>query len=427
MDGADGIESQSYKPLDERSIGPYVAAIPAARTTLGGEPGSWRVREVGDGNLNLVFIVEGPAGGVVVKQALPYLRLVGESWPLPLERSWFESMALAEQARAAPGRVPRIWSADKTGAAITMEYLSPHVILRKALIAGRRLPLMAGHMADFLANSLFKTSDLYLSADRKKTLMAKFCANTALCKITEDLVFTDPYRMAPANRWTTPQLDETAAAIRADGPLKAAAQELKLKFLSSAEALIHGDLHTGSIMVTDEDTRAIDPEFGFFGPMGFDVGALLGNLLIAYVAYPAHAPDAGAASQYRAWILDQTELVWSGFDQRFRVLWASEAKGDAFVAELFENADGVAALESARHRYMGNLFADSLGFAGCKMIRRILGLAHVEDLESIADPDRRAAAEKQVLALGRALVLWRAELRGFADVRSLVHRLAGAP
>ena len=39
---------------------------------------------MGDGNLNLVFIVKGPQGGVAVKQALPYVRLVGESWPLPL-------------------------------------------------------------------------------------------------------------------------------------------------------------------------------------------------------------------------------------------------------------------------------------------------------------------------------------------------------
>ena len=62
-------------------------------------------------------------------------------------------------------------------------------------------------------------------------------------------------------------------------------QQLKLKFLTSAEALVHGDLHTGSIMVTEEDTRAIDPEFAFFGPMGFDVGALIGNLLIAAIAH----------------------------------------------------------------------------------------------------------------------------------------------
>ena len=52
--------------------------MPAVRERLGGEPSAWRIREVGDGNLNLVFIVEGDSGGVVVKQALPYVRLVGE-------------------------------------------------------------------------------------------------------------------------------------------------------------------------------------------------------------------------------------------------------------------------------------------------------------------------------------------------------------
>ena len=59
------------------------------------------------------------------------------------------------------------------------------------------------------------------------------------------------------------------------------------------------------------------------------------------------------------------------------------------------------------------------------MIRRVLGLAHVEVLESIADPDRRAAAENQVLALGRALILWRADVRGFAKVRGVVRWIAG--
>jgi 5-methylthioribose kinase len=34
----------------------------------------WLGVQVGDGNLNLVFIVKGPSGSVVVKQALPYVR-----------------------------------------------------------------------------------------------------------------------------------------------------------------------------------------------------------------------------------------------------------------------------------------------------------------------------------------------------------------
>ena len=34
-----------------------------------------QVREVGDGNMNFVYIVEGPQGGLVVKQALPFIRI----------------------------------------------------------------------------------------------------------------------------------------------------------------------------------------------------------------------------------------------------------------------------------------------------------------------------------------------------------------
>jgi 5-methylthioribose kinase len=416
------VDTKEYRPLDDTRLPRYLAQIPSMEALLGGEPGGWRVREVGDGNLNLVFIVEGPKAGVVVKQALPYLRLVGESWPLPLERSYFESRALIEQQRAAPGLTPRLYAIDRVGAVIVMEYLQPHIILRKALIKGQALPLFADHMSTFLANSLFKTSDLFLPAARKKALVGEFSANFGLCKLTEDLVFTDPYRIAPGNRWTSPQLDETAAAFRADGPLKAEVQALKLKFLTGTEALVHGDFHTGSIMVTDTDTRAIDPEFAFFGPMGFDVGALLANLVIAAIAHRVHRPgELGDA--YRTWILDQAELIWTEFARKFRALWDSEGTGDAFTADLFSDAAGQVALSEAKDTYMANLFADSLGFAGTKMIRRVLGLAHVEDLESIADPELRATTERKVLAIGRHLIMSRATLQRFQDVLHAVEEI----
>ena len=83
--------SSAYAPIDGAKLSAKLADLPKARERLGGDPTAWRVREVGDGNLNLVFIVEGPAGGVCVKQALPYVRAGGESWPMPLERAFFEN------------------------------------------------------------------------------------------------------------------------------------------------------------------------------------------------------------------------------------------------------------------------------------------------------------------------------------------------
>ncbi len=65
---------------------------------------------------------------------------------------------------------------------------------------------------------------------------------------------------------------------------------------------------------------------------------------------------------------------------------------------------------------MRSLYEDTLAFAGAKMIRRILGLAHVEDLEAIADPETRARCERKALRLARELLVGPAGYAGMADV-----------
>ena len=413
----------TYAPVDGSRLAGELGAIAAVRERLGGAPSDWRIREVGDGNLNLVFIVEGEREGVVVKQALPYVRLVGESWPLPLERSWFEYSALTEQARHAPRLTPEVFHFDRGQAMIVMEYLKPHVIMRKGLIRGVEYPRFADDIAEFLAATLFNTSALAGTAAAHKARLELFAPNIALCKITEDLVFTDPYREAPLNRWTRPHLDEQKTAFERDSALKVAAQALKLKFMTRAEALIHGDLHTGSIMITADDTRVIDPEFAFIGPMGFDVGAVIGNLFLAYFAQGGHEAEPGARDAYREWVLAQAGKVWSGFHDRFLSLWRAAPAGDAYPASLFPSDDDKAAIEKERGRFLRALFEDALGFAGAKMIRRILGLAHVEDLESIADPERRARCEAKALRLARELVVGARGFASLADVAGAARSL----
>jgi 5-methylthioribose kinase len=412
-----------YAPLTDASLRGLVSGVPACRELLKGDPAGWQVREVGDGNLNLVFIVTSGAAGVVVKQALPYVRLVGESWPLPLDRAHFEHEALKLQAAHVPMHVPRVYHFDPGQAAIVMAYLSPHIILRKGLIRRVRYPDLADHLSTFMAEMLFRTSDLFLPADAKRTAQALFCHNTALCKISEDLIFTDPYRVAPLNRWTSPELDALAAAFRADAGLKVAVQELKWAFLTRGEALLHGDLHTGSVMVTQSETRVIDPEFAFFGPIGFDVGAILANLMLSYLAQSGHDGDGDAIAAYRVWLLDIIEAVWILFETKFMSLWRTSAAGDAFAAGLFADPAGAAALENHRQATMARIFADSVGFAGAKMVRRILGLAHVEDLESIENPAVRSACEAKALHLARDLMLERSAI---GDVMRLRARIEAA-
>jgi 5-methylthioribose kinase len=393
------------------------------RERLGSPPQDWRVREVGDGNLNLVFIVETQSGGVVVKQALPYVRLVGESWPLPIKRSFFEYHALTRQAVRDPGRVPAIYHFDERQALIVMEYLSPHKILRRDLEAGVRHEGLADQLGNFLARTLFRGSDLCMKTAERKADVALFSDNVALCDITEQLVFTDPYYAAAMNRHTSPQLDGIVAQLRADVDLKVAAQQLKLKFCNHAETLLHGDLHTGSIMAHAGDARVIDPEFACYGPFGFDVGMLIANFLMAYFAQSGHERAKGERDGFRAWTLDVAEDVWTRFRDEFSHLWRTERTGILYPAALYEAQGHALAAEQALGALLHDIWVDALGFAGVEMHRRILGLAHIAEFEHIEDLDLRAACEAKALRLGRHLAVNRARLLGFADVRAAAVRL----
>lgn len=412
----DASRQDEYRILREADLRDYLAGLAAIAGLLGGSPAAWSISEVGDGNLNLVFIVRGKDGAIAVKQALPYVRLVGESWPLPLSRSHYEHLALTYQAQLTPHLVPAILHHNEALALIAMEFLAPHIIMRKGLVAGISYPRFVDDITTFLARTLFFSSDIAVPAAQKKQGIAAFAGNHALCKITEDLIFTDPYRIAELNRWTSPWLVATAARFREDLDLHVAISRLKLKFLGSPEALIHGDLHTGSIMVTESETRVIDPEFAFYGPMGFDIGAVIANLLMSYLASSGHERSPGDRRSFETWLLEVIESVWTEFSRKFIVLWRSEANGDAYPAALFAGEAGAARLETERQAYMVRLFGDTVGFAAAKIIRRILGLAHNIDFELIADPKRRAVCEARSLRLARAMMVETAAFPTIASV-----------
>lgn len=409
----------AYEPLTPESLPARLAGVAAVADAVGGPPEGWSVEEVGDGNLNLVFIVKGAAGSVIVKQALPYVRLVGDSWPLGLQRAFFEYNALIRQEAVDPGVVPAVLHFEEAQALIVMEHLTPHIILRNQTMAGDRVTDLGGVMGRFCARTAFRCSDLHMDTAKKKADVALFSGNVELCDITETLVFTDPYFDAEMNRHTAPQLDAVVAELRADTALKIEAQHLKRAFTAHAGTLCHGDLHAGSIMVTGESVRIIDPEFAFYGPLGFDVGMLIGNFLMAFHAMPAHVADPEDCAAYQDWLLRVTQDTWQTFAAEFRRLWQTERSGILYPPALYEDQGQDAASAEACDQVLAEIFADLLGFAGVEMHRRILGLAHVAEFDTIEDPDTRAPLEEKSLRLGRALVLRRHEITDIDTVLGL--------
>ena len=290
-------------------------------------------------------------------------------------------------------------------------------MVRGGLIDGIVYPHLADHISTFLARTLFHGSDLYLAADAKKAAVSGDI-NAELCRITEDLVFTFPFEDNPSNVYNPALSAAAIERLRTHEPLRRAAGEMKWAFMNHAETLVHGDLHTGSIMANERETYVIDPEFAFYGPMGFDTGAFIANLLLAYYARDWHDRVASREpAAYQRWLLEQVEAVWNGFAQKFAQIWREHERetGRAWIG----GPAGSQAAEAFREDFIRRLLADTLGFAGCKMIRRIVGVAKVAEITSIKDETVRAQIEVRCLRLAEALLVRRRELASIEAVSAL--------
>ena len=99
--------------------------------------------------------------------------------------------------------------------------------------------------------------------------------------ITADYVFTFPYTEHETNFWT-PGLEPEVQRLKADTDFLQQAENLKQIFLTAQQAVTHGDLHTGSVLVQNNTAKVIDAEFAFYGPVGFDLGLYWANYLLSY-------------------------------------------------------------------------------------------------------------------------------------------------
>ena len=376
---------------------------------------AWTAKEIGDGNINFVYIITGasPDKCVIVKQGLPYVRCVGESWPLTQERVRYEAEALIQAHMFCSAHVPEVYVYDAALAVIVMRYLEPpHIILRGGIIEGKVYPRLAEHVGEYLATTLYKSSALAVGGAGLRRARQAFGQNEDMCELTEQVIFTEPYGKADNNHWTTPQLDDIVREIQSDAELKRAINALKEKFMTEGQALLHGDLHTGSLMCTESTTYAIDHEFAFYGPMGFDIGAFLANILLAYYSQSGwESCNGDDRSNQREWLLGSFKSTWDVFETRFMQQWNEQGVRDDHgslspVAHYGAGVQGGAdALEAHQRTFLRKVWVDSLGFAGAKMIRRIIGIAHVADLEKIPEVEVRARCERAALRCGRALVL----------------------
>lgn len=350
--------------------------------------------EIGDGNLNYVFRVwedDGEAS-VIVKQAGSTAR-ISDEFKLSTNRIRIESNVLKLQHKLAPGLVPEVILYDDVMNCCVMEDLSGHTILRTALLNKEKFPQFADHVTTFMVNTLLLTSDVVMDHKKKKEIMKQY-SNPELCEITEDLVYSEPFNdYKGRNEVSSLNSNWVEKHIYHDEALRLEAAKLKFSFMTNAQALVHGDLHTGSFFVTKDSTKVIDPEFAFYGPMGYDVGNVIANLIFAWCHADAVMEAGIERDSYLSWLEETIESIIDQFSSKFLAAWESNS------TEIMAGEKGFDTW------YLSTVMKDAASIAGLELIRRIVGLAKVKDITAILDEQARARAERICLSVAKSFIL----------------------
>ncbi len=361
-------------------------------------------QEIGDGNLNYVFrgVDEETGSSVIVKQAGETAR-ISDDFKLSTNRIRIESNILELEGKLAPGLVPEVFLFDDEMNCCVMEDLSDHTILRTALLNHRIFPKLADDLTTFMVNTLLLTSDVVLEHKSKKELVKNYI-NPELCEITEDLVYSEPFNnYKNRNEVFSPNKEWVENNIYGDAHLRQEAAKLKFAFMTNAQALLHGDLHTGSVFVREDSTKVIDPEFAFYGPMGYDVGNVMANLFFSWTNAAFTLEEGEKKAAYIHWLEETIKDTINLFSEKFLAGWEKNA------AEIMAKEEGL------DRWYLDSVFEDTAAVCGLELTRRIVGLAKVKDITSISHEESRTKAERVCLEAAKAFILQRKKFKTGED------------
>ncbi len=355
---------------------------------LFGERSKLTTQCFGDTHMNLVFRVQNQAGtSLIVKQGLPFARGLSERWPLTLERRRIEAEALKLFAKAAPELVVEVLHYDASQAAMLLEDLGQLDLLEPALMQGRQFHQLGRQLGEFLGKTAAANSAFMLALPQQRARQQQF-QNPEPRQITEDLLFNDPYchhernEVPAALRLAVQQLWQQEALL-------AQVARLKHAFRCQADTLTHGDFSCGSVFVAKTSLKVIDAEFAGFGPHGFDLGMMLGSLMLHYCA--ASARTEAAAKEQQQYLLSQINQLLSSYQQ-------------TLLAELAQCRDLLLSHLQFQQQLLQQAFQLAVGMAGCEIIRRIYGAFPAACLQQLP-LQQRTQAQLQALALGQRLIL----------------------
>ena len=357
--------------------------------------------EIGDGNINYVYRIfdTNTKQSLILKQADVQTRVRPDGYLNP-DRNIREAEVLKLYNKCVPGFSPKIIYADPVMAAIIMEDIGSYSNLRTELMAGKIFYGIEKLIVRFIVDASLPSTDLVLAYQKKFQAAAKFY-NPDLCKITEDLVFTHPYKDVRRRNILLPEnADWLKKKFYEDSNLIARVAVLKEKFNNYSQGLIHGDLHSGSIFVKNENEetkiKIIDPEFAFYGPIAYDLGNVLAHFIFAqgYAKYsPLFVDEEKQRTDFLSWLEDAKNNLFKFFHIFAKDFLIKNIKDPVYQNEIFID------------NYIEKIKIDAVSFCGTELNRRIIGSAKTAEITSIKKIENRIALERDLAELGCAMIL----------------------
>ena len=404
-------------PLNTNQIIGKLSSMDIVKAIIGDQSNDWSISYLTEGNLNQVNVVRSSKGSICVKQSMPYLRILGSEAKMPLNRIVYEHSALIKHKNYAREYVPEVYYFDPSEYLLIFEYYDGFRNLRELLCSREYCNFLSKQIGIYIANTIFLSSDLSLKPHVRRLEAAYMAGNWGMFKWMEELSYTDPYINNPRNRWNSPYLDKTVEEFRNDSILKFNVSILKEKYMTNHETLVHGDLHTDSILIGEENLGIIDYEHSFYGPYGYDFGHYYGHLFLNYFSQKNYKENLNN-SYYEEWILKVIEETWNYFVIKFSELWENSRTGGAYSIKLLDNQQNNIGSDLSKKLLIQRTLKNAVGFTGIEIIRRIITVGHVYDLERIPDAYDKFKSELKCLKFGKYLVLNNQKIENISEIIS---------
>ena len=386
----------------------------AVKKDLNWNPENVRVEELSDGNVNYLFriINKETRESVVIKIADTVTRMKPDGEVSPYRNyveanklEWFTDCSKILPEVAITLRAPKVISINERKHYFLMEDIVPSITLRQALMEGVMPEDLGFRFSTFISSSQIPYVELI---ERRGFITGAHLSCDDLIKITEDLVFTAPFfDERGRNVYTEGNEEFLKNEITNDKRLRFISAKLLHKFKTYKQSLIHGDLHTGSVLVRFNGKKVIgkpsnnmemfliDAEFSTVAPIAYDMGNVIAHFAIADI-YNMSKPNIALKKklEFHKYMSREIDIFVSCFRNFSFILLKYDIRNP-----LYKNTRFV-------KRYIEDTISDAWKYAGLEMIRRVVGSSKVPELTSITDIESKIAMEKMIIKAAKDFIFF---------------------